>query len=110
MKQLIISLMITLATFALADQPNLIVILVDDMGWNDPGDRPNIDRLAKTGMTFTQAYAAAPNCAPTRACLMTGQYTPRHGVYTVVDDRHAPGLAGAVGAHAPEAENHDDGT
>ncbi len=72
-------------------KPNLAVILVDDMGWNDPGDRPNIDRLAKTGMTFTQAYAAAPNCAPTRACLMTGQYTPRHGVYTVVDDRHAPG-------------------
>ncbi|MCG8512022.1 MAG: sulfatase, partial [Rhodospirillales bacterium] len=37
------------------------------------------------------AYAAAPVCAPTRACLMTGQYTPRHGVYTVVDARHAAG-------------------
>lgn len=74
-----------------AAPPNLVLILVDDMGWNDPGETQNIDRLAKSGITFTQAYAAAPNCAPTRACLMTGQYTPRHGVYTVVDERYAPG-------------------
>lgn len=79
-------------------RPNLVVILIDDMGWNDTGfsgnteiNTPNLDRLAKSGIIFTQAYAAAPNCAPTRACLMTGQYTPRHEVYTVVDDRHAPG-------------------
>jgi arylsulfatase A-like enzyme len=54
-------------------------------------DTPNCDRLAREGMVFTQAYASAPNCAPTRACLMSGQYAPRHGVYTVVDERHLPG-------------------
>lgn len=79
-------------------KPNFIFILADDMGWNDAGfcgsatvDTPNLDALAKSGVVFSQAYASAPNCAPTRACLLTGQYTPRHGVYTVVDERHTPG-------------------
>ena len=79
--------------------PNLITVLIDDLGWRDVGfagntfvETPNLDRLARSGVIFSQAYAAAPNCAPTRACLMTGQYTPRHGVYTVVDDRHRPGM------------------
>ncbi len=78
--------------------PNVVLFLIDDMGWRDVGfagnphiDTPNCDRLAREGMVFTQAYASAPNCAPTRACLMSGQYTPRHGVYTVVDERHLPG-------------------
>ena len=78
--------------------PNFIVILMDDMGWRDVGfmgnefvETPNIDRVAKTGLTFTQAYASAPNCAPTRACLMSGQSTPRHGIYTVVDPRQPAG-------------------
>ncbi len=73
-----------------ADNPNFILILIDDMGWTDLGfmgseyyETPNIDKLAKQGMKFTNAYANAANCAPTRACLLTGQYTPRHGVYTV---------------------------
>jgi arylsulfatase A-like enzyme len=88
-------------TFAAPAQrsPNLIVVLVDDMGWRDTGfaqstfvRTPCLDALASRGVTFTQAYAAAPNCAPTRACLMTGQYTPRHGVYTVQDDQHQPGM------------------
>lgn len=76
-------------------QPNFILILMDDMGWRDVGfmgnnfvETPNLDRLAAKGMVFTQAYASAPNCAPTRACLMSGLYTPRHGVYTVVDPNH----------------------
>ena len=78
--------------------PNIILILMDDMGWRDVGfmgnrfvETPNLDRLARTGLVFTQAYASAPNCAPTRACLMSGQYTPRHGIYTVVDPRQPPG-------------------
>jgi arylsulfatase A-like enzyme len=78
--------------------PNVILILMDDMGWRDVGfagntfvETPHIDRLAKTGLVFTQSYASAPNCAPTRACLMSGQYTPRHGIYTVVDPRQPPG-------------------
>ncbi len=72
--------------------PNIIFIMVDDMGWRDAGfmgstyyETPHIDKLAQQGMVFTQAYACAANCAPSRACLMTGQYTPRHGVYTVAN-------------------------
>ena len=79
-------------------KPNFVFILADDMGWNDVGfcgnkfiDTPHLDALARSGVVFSNAYACAPNCAPTRACLLTGQYTPRHGVYTVVDERHAPG-------------------
>jgi arylsulfatase A len=86
-------------SLVLADaKPNFVLILADDMGWNDAGfcgsrtiDTPNLDRLARQGTVFSEACASAPNCAPTRACLMTGQYPPRHGVYTVVDDRHSPG-------------------
>jgi arylsulfatase A-like enzyme len=70
--------------------PNFVFIFIDDMGWKDVGfmgskyyETPNIDKLAGQGVVFTSAYANAPNCAPTRACLMSGQYTPRHGVYTV---------------------------
>jgi len=70
--------------------PNIVFIFIDDLGWTDLGcygskyyETPNIDKLAGEGVVFTSAYANAPNCAPTRACLMSGQYTPRHGVYTV---------------------------
>lgn len=71
-------------------KPNIVFILADDMGWKDPGfmgntyhETPNLDKLSKMGTMFTNAYANAPNCAPTRASLMTGQYTPRHGIFTV---------------------------
>ena len=79
-------------------KPNFVFIIIDDLGWRDIGlmgrarglgqprlyyETPNIDKLAGQGVVFTSAYSNAPNCAPTRACLMSGQYTPRHGVYTV---------------------------
>lgn len=92
-----LSLIVTAKTLHAAP-PNVVFILIDDMGWRDVGfagntfvETPNIDRLAGEGLQFTQAYASAPNCAPTRACLMSGQYTPRHGIYTVIDPRHDPG-------------------
>ncbi len=73
-----------------AEKPNFIIFLVDDLGWKDVGymgskyyETPNIDQMTREGMRFTNAYANAPNCAPTRACLMSGMYSPRHGVYTV---------------------------
>jgi arylsulfatase A-like enzyme len=70
--------------------PNIVFIYVDDLGWRDLGvqgsryyETPNIDRLASQGMRFTQAYANAPNCAPSRAAVMSGRYAPRTGIYTV---------------------------
>jgi len=77
-------------TDANADRPNILMIFLDDYGWKDTGymgsdfyETPNIDKLAKSGMIFTDAYACAANCAPSRACLLSGQYTPRHEIYNV---------------------------
>lgn len=71
-------------------RPNILLINIDDMGWRDVGfmgseyyETPNIDALAADGMIFTNAYASASNCAPSRACMMSGQWSPRHGIYTV---------------------------
>ena len=71
--------------------PNILFIFADDLGWKDVGwnndggfiETPNLDRLRTQGMMFPQAYAAAGNCAPSRACLLSGKYTPRHGIYAV---------------------------
>jgi len=72
------------------NRPNVVYINVDDLGWKDLGfmdngyfETPNIDQFSKQAIRFTNSYASAANCAPSRACLMTGQYAPRHGIYTV---------------------------
>ena len=61
--------------------PNIIHILIDDMGWTDLGcmgsdlyETPNIDRLAAQGLRFDNAYSACTVCSPTRAATMTGRY------------------------------------
>jgi arylsulfatase A-like enzyme len=86
---LAIALMLLVATAAGADKPNIIYILADDLGWTDVAcygskyyETPNIDRLASQGMKFNR-YHNCQNCQPTRAALMTGQYAPRTGIYTV---------------------------
>lgn len=72
---------------AALDRPNIIVVSIDDLGWDDLGcygnkfnETPHIDRLAREGTRFTQAYAAAPLCSPTRAALVTGRYPGRTGI------------------------------
>lgn len=67
-----------------ADKPNVVLILADDLGWRDLGctgssfyETPAIDRLATQGMRFTQAYAAANVCSPSRAAILTGKYPAR---------------------------------
>ncbi|MCA9212575.1 MAG: sulfatase [Planctomycetales bacterium] len=71
-------------------RPNILFIYLDDFGWKDTGfmgsdffETPNLDRLASQGMVFTDAYSCAANCAPARACLLSGQYTPRHKIFNV---------------------------
>jgi arylsulfatase A-like enzyme len=73
-----------------ASIPNILIINVDDMGWRDAGfmgseyyETPNLDELAAEGMIFTNAYASASNCAPSRACMLSGQWSSRHGIFTV---------------------------
>ena len=66
------------------ENPNVVFILVDDLGWMDISangstfyETPNIDQLAKEGIRFTQAYAASPICSPTRASILTGKNPAR---------------------------------
>ncbi len=75
-------------------RPNIIFIMIDDLGWmdlhcqgNERLDTPNIDRLARQGMRFTDAYAAAPVCSPTRAANMTGLSPARLGLTNHIPDR-----------------------
>jgi arylsulfatase A-like enzyme len=69
------------------EKTNILFLLADDLGWADLGysgssfyETPNIDALAKDGMVFTRAYAAASNCSPTRASIMTGKYPVHTGI------------------------------
>lgn len=80
----------------IAEKPNIIFILVDDLGWNGPGcygnphiSTPNIDRLAEKGMKFTRAYAS-PVCTPTRSEFLSGQYCARTGMTQVHTKRIYP--------------------
>lgn len=75
---------------AAGERPNILFLFLDDFGWKDASymgsdfyETPHLDRLAAEGMIFTDAYSAAANCAPARASLLSGQYTPRHGIYNV---------------------------
>ena len=105
----IISLFIFLALAAApvhAGKPNILFILIDDLGWMDlhcQGNAnlktPHIDALAGQGMRFTDAYAAAPVCSPTRAAIMTGQsparlhitnHLPHQDRFTPEDSRLLP--------------------
>ena len=69
---------------AIQSRPNVVFLLVDDLGWADVGcygskyhETPNIDGLAAAGTRFTDAYAASPVCSPTRASILTGKYPVR---------------------------------
>lgn len=74
----------------IAKKPNVVLFLVDDMGWMDCGayasqyyQTPHIDAFARQSMRFTDAYAI-PLCSPTRASILSGQYTSRHGITSAV--------------------------
>lgn len=80
-----------------APPPNIVLVYVDDMGWRDLGVQgseyyrtPRIDAFAAGAVRFTNAYANAPNCAPSRAALLSGMYGPRTGVYTVASAARGP--------------------
>jgi arylsulfatase A len=82
---------------AASRKPNVLLILIDDLGWSDVGcygnkfhETPNIDRLAREGMRFTDAYAAAPVCSPTRASILAGQYPARVGVTDFIPGHWRP--------------------
>lgn len=102
-------LLLILPLVCRAAAPNIVVIMVDDVGWRDLHgygnalvDTPYLDQLAREGMKFTDAYAAAPVCSPTRAAMMTGQSPAR-----VRLTNHAPGNPNGFslpGSNLQEAE------
>jgi len=78
-------------------QPNIVFILVDDLGWADLGcygsryyETRWIDQVARQGMRFTDAYAACPACSPTRASILTGKYPARLGLTDWIPGRTPP--------------------
>ncbi len=93
-----LTLLLSLATVLLigsahADPPNIVIIFTDDWGYGDLGIHnalddvatPNLDRLARDGVLFTDGYITAPQCAPSRAGLMTGRYQQRFGFDSIPD-------------------------
>lgn len=86
-----------LANVSLAKAPNVVLILVDDLGWADVGaygsdlhQTPHVDRLAHEGMLFTDAYAACHVCSPTRSSIMTGKYPGRSNVTDWITGHNKP--------------------
>jgi len=86
---ILVHFLLAVTAFAEA-RPNILFIYLDDFGWKDTGymgsdfyETPHLDKLAAGGVVFTDAYSCASNCAPARACLLSGQYTPRHGIFNV---------------------------
>ena len=78
-------------------RPNIVFILVDDLGFMDIGannpncfyETPHIDQLAKSGMRFTNGYAANPVCSPTRYSILTGKYPTRVGATNYFSGRRS---------------------
>lgn len=73
-------------------KPNVIFIFADDLGWGDLGcygnqllKTPNLDRMARSGILFTNFYVANPVCSPSRTAVMTGQYPARYGIHTALN-------------------------
>src|SRR5215213_1769092 len=84
---LALALVLSLRTASLAVSPNILVILVDDMRWDDLGcaghpfsKTPHMDRIAREGSRFLNAFAVTPLCSPSRATLLTGLYPHTHGI------------------------------
>lgn len=78
-------------------RPNIVFILIDDLGWTDLpcydnrfNEAPNLDRLSKAGMLFANAYAACPVCSPTRASIQAGQYPARVGITDFITGHWRP--------------------
>jgi arylsulfatase len=102
-KYLLLSLLSIVPLLGLAaKRPNVIIVMADDMGWSDIGcygseiETPNLDRLAKNGLRFTQFYNTG-RCCPTRASLLTGTYPHQAGIGHMMNDRNLPGYKGDLG-------------
>lgn len=105
---------------AFSNRPNIILIVADDLGWKDSAvygskyySTPGIDRLAREGIRFTNAYSANPLCSPTRASILTGQYPSRlrftaasgHISKAILDPEHGTTATSGKPAIIPESRS-----
>ena len=91
-----------------SERPNFVVVLVDDMRWDDIGagghpfvETPNIDRIAKEGAQFTNAFTTTPLCSPARASFLTGLYAHAHGITDNLARKRSEPSAADVSESAP---------
>ena len=101
MRQCVLWFVMVVAAIAgrdgIAASPNVIVVMVDDMGWRDLScqgstfyETPHIDRLAAGGLRFTNGYSACTVCSPSRAAMMTGQYPARLNITDWIPGHERP--------------------
>lgn len=102
LRLLVFGLVLLAPSFLLAnDRPNIVLIMVDDMGFSDIGPygseipTPSLDALAKDGVCFSQFYNTG-RCCPTRASLLTGLYSHQAGIGWMTSDQGAPGYRGQL--------------
>ncbi len=87
------SLLLVCPGFSKDKRPNVVTLLVDDLGYRDiggyggPVNTPVLDKLAAGGVRFTDFHSGAPSCSPSRATFLTGRHHYRAGVYSVIAER-----------------------
>lgn len=91
-------------------KPNVVIVLADDFGWGDPScyggtlaETPNLDRMARAGVRFTQFYVAAPICSPSRCGLITGQFPARWRITSYLQTRAGNQACGQADFLDPKA-------
>lgn len=107
---LLVCLCVGDCTAAASGRPNIVMVLIDDMGWGDLscfGNRdaktPNIDRMAAEGIRFEQFYVNSPICSPSRCALTTGQYPQRWRITSYLDSRRENARRGVADWLDPQA-------
>ena len=90
----ILFFLLAMSSVVVADQPNIVFILADDLGAKDLSNEgstfyesPNIDRISKMGAKFSRGYASCQVCSPSRASILTGKYPVNTGITTYIGDR-----------------------
>ena len=114
-----IFLIVTSTSFAQAQtqtSPNVVLIIADDLGYSDLSSygnkdihTPNIDKLGKEGIRFSQAYSSAPICGPSRAAILTGRYQQRYGNEFMGYDRLDPAFLKNLRSHYAAIRTHTPG-
>ena len=105
-----VALVLFTASFAQATRPNIVLVFIDDMGWEDlscfgnkDASTPNIDAMAAEGLRFHQFYVNSPICSPSRVAISTGQYPQRWRITSYLNNRQSNNERGVAQWLDPEA-------